>query len=44
MYVSDEAIDKTRLFLVNQLALTCVESKICMDRLWDEVYSMSMCV
>ncbi len=38
---SDEATDKTLLFLLNQLALTCVESKCFMGRQWNEVYGMS---
>ncbi len=38
---SDESIDKTWIFSVNQLALTRVESKFCMSRLkstWRWVY------
>ncbi len=33
----DNIIDNTPLFLVNYLALTRVESKFCMDKLWNEV-------
>ncbi len=40
---SDEAIDKSPLFSVNQLTLTCVELKLFMSRLWNEGYSMLMC-
>ncbi len=39
-----EHSDKTRLFSVNQLGFTRVESKYCMGRLWNELYSMSTCV
>ncbi len=40
---SDKAIDKIRLFLANQLALIRAESKFCMGRLWNELYSMLTC-
>ncbi len=39
---NDKAIDKTRLFSVNQLAFTHVESKFCMSRLWIEVYYVDL--
>ncbi len=41
---SDEAVDKTHLFLVNLPALTRDESKFCMSRLWNKMYGMSMWV
>ncbi len=41
---SNEAIDKTQLFSMNQLALTRVELKFYVVMLWNEVYSMPLCV
>ncbi len=40
----DKTIDKTWFFSVNPLALTHVESKFCMDRLWNKVHGISTCV
>ncbi len=37
---SDKAIKEIRLFLMNQLTLTHVESEFCMCRIWNKVYSM----
>ncbi len=42
--VGNKAIDKTWLFLVNQMALSHVDSKFCIGRPWNEVSSSSTSV